>query len=175
LIEQLDAHPLRNAWRLSSAYRVALEATLEVPLNTEATASGDFDSESPSVRLLRASTDNLRNRAERLAPQLAAPVSRPPTPASPKARWFPPTMVGPFRVGASSFSPTRVTSPTSFNDWAAPPRLLRPAMPATGWSSIFVRYSHPKTPIWWRLSRKSRPLRDRSGCSDYADWPRSRA
>jgi L-seryl-tRNA(Ser) seleniumtransferase len=72
LIEQLDAHPLRNAWRLSSAYRVALEATLEVPLNTEATASGDFDSESPSVRLLRASTDNLRNRAERLAPQLAA-------------------------------------------------------------------------------------------------------
>lgn len=81
LIERLEAHPLRAAWRLPNAFSAALEATLQgVQPNAESTAGqestdsgpGDGDSESPALRLLRASTENLRNRAERLAPQLAA-------------------------------------------------------------------------------------------------------
>lgn len=80
-IERLEAHPLRAAWRLPVAFRAALEATLPGGATNAASIAGqesmdsglgDADSESPATRLLRVSSENLRNRAERLAPQLAA-------------------------------------------------------------------------------------------------------
>jgi L-seryl-tRNA(Ser) seleniumtransferase len=68
LIARLDAHPLRAAWRLDDATQAALEATLE-PSDS---ASGELAVEPLAVRLLRVSAENLRNRAQRLAPQLSA-------------------------------------------------------------------------------------------------------
>jgi L-seryl-tRNA(Ser) seleniumtransferase len=76
LIERMEAHPLRAAWRLDRLSRIGLVATLEAAIEAarESTENGgqEFDADPPAVRLLRASLENLRNRAERLAPQLAA-------------------------------------------------------------------------------------------------------
>ena len=72
LIEQLEAHPLRAAWPLSLSTSAALEATLDANLEASGSAPAEQDFEPLSVRLLRVSAENLRNRAERLAPQLAA-------------------------------------------------------------------------------------------------------
>lgn len=75
-IERMEAHPLRAAWRLDRLSRAGLEATLEAAIEAARESAEDdsqeFDADPTALRLLRTSLENLRNRAQRLAPQLAA-------------------------------------------------------------------------------------------------------
>ncbi|MFM7073433.1 MAG: hypothetical protein ACKO38_16720 [Planctomycetota bacterium] len=76
LIERMETHPLRAAWRLDRLCRSGLVAMLEAAFEAsrESGENGgqELDADPPALRLLRATHENLRNRAERLAPQLAA-------------------------------------------------------------------------------------------------------
>jgi len=66
LIERIESHPLFAAWRADPATCAALQATIA--------AHGDpqqLPQTVPLFQLLSASVDNLRQRAERLAPQCA--------------------------------------------------------------------------------------------------------
>jgi L-seryl-tRNA(Ser) seleniumtransferase len=66
LVRRIEEHPLFAAWRLGTLPSAALAATLQLyddrPRLSESL---------PVLQLLSASVDNLRQRAERLAPQLA--------------------------------------------------------------------------------------------------------
>lgn len=66
VIRRLAANPLFAAWRLDPPRSAALKATLECYENP----TGCIDS-IPVWQFLTVSIDNLRNRAERIAPQLA--------------------------------------------------------------------------------------------------------
>lgn len=66
LIQRIAAHPLHSAWSAGPTTLAALEGTLALyddPSSIEFTL--------PLVQLLAASLENLRQRAERLAPQMA--------------------------------------------------------------------------------------------------------
>lgn len=67
LVEKIDAHPMARALRVGKLTLAALRATLRLYRN-EQTAGNRI----PLLQLLGASVENLQNRAERLAPQLAA-------------------------------------------------------------------------------------------------------
>lgn len=66
LIRRIESHPLFAAWRASAATCAALRATLDLYGDPHQLALGV-----PLFQLLSASVENLRQRAERLAPQLA--------------------------------------------------------------------------------------------------------
>jgi L-seryl-tRNA(Ser) seleniumtransferase len=65
LVAKITDHPLWDAWRLDALRAAALAATLECYTET---AQGEPNV--PVLRLLSAPLENLRDRAERLAPQL---------------------------------------------------------------------------------------------------------
>ncbi len=67
LLERIEQHPLAAACRLDECASAALAATLRLYCEPER-AKQDI----PLLQLLSASADNLKNRCERLAPQLAA-------------------------------------------------------------------------------------------------------
>jgi L-seryl-tRNA(Ser) seleniumtransferase len=66
LIEHVSRHPLCTAWQLDPLRMAAFAATLECH---EGKPTGKMAV--PIIELLTAPIDNLRNRAERLAPQLS--------------------------------------------------------------------------------------------------------
>jgi L-seryl-tRNA(Ser) seleniumtransferase len=66
VISRITAHPLYGSLRLNAPRSAALKATLECYENP----TGDIDS-IPVWQILTVSIDNLRNRAERIAPQIA--------------------------------------------------------------------------------------------------------
>lgn len=66
IIDRVLAHPLMRALRVGKATLAALEATLKLYRDPELAKM-----EIPLLALLSTSTDNLRLRAERLAPQIA--------------------------------------------------------------------------------------------------------
>lgn len=66
-IDMITKHPMMRALRVDKITLAALAATLKL-YRDEATA----ESQVPLLALLSASTENLKNRAERLAPQLEA-------------------------------------------------------------------------------------------------------
>lgn len=66
LIQQIETHPLFAAWRAEAAIRAALGATVALHANPQ-----QFAIDVPLFQLLSASVENLRQRAERLAPQIA--------------------------------------------------------------------------------------------------------
>jgi L-seryl-tRNA(Ser) seleniumtransferase len=66
LVRRIEEHPLFMAWRLDALSAAALAATVELHENDQRLAQ-----ELPVMQLLLAPLENLRNRAERLAPQLA--------------------------------------------------------------------------------------------------------
>lgn len=66
LIDRLESHPLFAAWRADSISLAALEATLALYDDPERLALT-----LPVFQLLSTSLENLRQRAERMAPQLA--------------------------------------------------------------------------------------------------------
>jgi L-seryl-tRNA(Ser) seleniumtransferase len=63
----LNRHPLMRACRVDKMTLIALSATLQLYRNPETALA-----EIPVLSLLSTSIDNLKNRAERLAPQIAA-------------------------------------------------------------------------------------------------------
>ena len=67
LIARLTSHPLTRALRVDKTTLAALAATLRLYQDP-----AEAEREIPLLALLSTSLDNLRNRAERLAPQLAA-------------------------------------------------------------------------------------------------------
>ncbi len=66
LIQRVESHPLFAALRADAATRAALQATLVLYRNPQ---QGQINV--PLFQLLTAPVENLRQRAERLAPQLA--------------------------------------------------------------------------------------------------------
>jgi len=66
LVDRVAAHPLRAAWAANPATLVALEATLALYDDLPSMAYS-----LPLAQLLATSLENLRQRADRLAPQLA--------------------------------------------------------------------------------------------------------
>ena len=66
-IETITRHPMMRALRVDKITLAALAETLKLYRNTETA-----ESEVPLLKLLTTSASNLKNRAERLAPQLAA-------------------------------------------------------------------------------------------------------
>jgi L-seryl-tRNA(Ser) seleniumtransferase len=64
VVRRIEAHPLFAAWQLDALRTAALGATLEL--------YGERMNSIPLVQLLTTSVENLRHRAEHLAPQLAA-------------------------------------------------------------------------------------------------------
>lgn len=66
LVARINDHPLSAAWQLDPLRAAALAATLEAH-----TATNQNESTLPVLTLLAAPLENLRDRAERLAPQLA--------------------------------------------------------------------------------------------------------
>jgi L-seryl-tRNA(Ser) seleniumtransferase len=66
LIARISQHPLFPAWRLDAFRSAALAATLECHLDAERGVEN-----LPAWQLLATPIENLRNRAERIAPQLA--------------------------------------------------------------------------------------------------------
>jgi L-seryl-tRNA(Ser) seleniumtransferase len=67
LVERITRHPLMRALRVDKLTLAALAATLRLYRDTELAEQAV-----PLLALLTTSVDNLRNRAERLAPQLGA-------------------------------------------------------------------------------------------------------
>ncbi|HEY4760092.1 MAG TPA: hypothetical protein VIH42_05880, partial [Thermoguttaceae bacterium] len=67
LVEQIERHPLARALRVDKITLAALAATLRLYRDPE-----NARLSIPLLRLLSTSVDNLKNRAERLAPQMAA-------------------------------------------------------------------------------------------------------
>jgi L-seryl-tRNA(Ser) seleniumtransferase len=67
LIQQLEKHPLARALRADKQTLAALDATLRLYREPEKARH-----EIPLLELLSTSVENLKNRAERLAPQIAA-------------------------------------------------------------------------------------------------------
>lgn len=67
LVERIEQHPLAAACRLDDCASAALAATLQCYTDPERAGQ-----EIPLLQLLTSSADNLKNRCERLAPQLAA-------------------------------------------------------------------------------------------------------
>jgi L-seryl-tRNA(Ser) seleniumtransferase len=67
LIQQLEKHPLARALRVDKQTLAALDATLRLYREPEKARH-----EIPLLELLSTSVENLKNRAERLAPQIAA-------------------------------------------------------------------------------------------------------
>jgi L-seryl-tRNA(Ser) seleniumtransferase len=65
IIERIEDHPLFGAWQLDPLSTTALLATLELYDDRE-----QLEQTLPLLQLLSTSVDNLRQRAERLAPQL---------------------------------------------------------------------------------------------------------
>jgi L-seryl-tRNA(Ser) seleniumtransferase len=65
LIDRIEAHPLASVWQIDSLSAAALEATLNQHDDPQRLAQS-----LPLYQLLSASIENLRQRAERLAPQL---------------------------------------------------------------------------------------------------------
>jgi len=70
LIERVERHPMARALRVDKLTLGALAATLRLYRDEEKARQAI-----PLLRLLTASEDNLKNRAERLAPQIAATES----------------------------------------------------------------------------------------------------
>jgi L-seryl-tRNA(Ser) seleniumtransferase len=66
LVARIANHPLHAAWQLDALRAAALAASLE-----SYTASPGGESTVPMLQLLTTPLDNLRDRAERIAPQLA--------------------------------------------------------------------------------------------------------
>ena len=66
-IQQILKHPLMRALRVDKITLAALNATLRLYRSTE-----QAEQSIPVLRLLSTSIDNLKNRAERLAPQISA-------------------------------------------------------------------------------------------------------
>lgn len=66
IIRKITSHPLTRALRVDKTTLAALAATLRVYRNLE-----EAEQSIPLLQLLAASADNLRNRADRLAPQIA--------------------------------------------------------------------------------------------------------
>jgi len=66
VIERIENHPLFSAWQLDPLTSTALVATLELYEDRE-----HLEQSLPLLQLLSTSVENLRQRAERLAPQLA--------------------------------------------------------------------------------------------------------
>ncbi len=69
LVHRIESHPLFSAWRAEPATRAALQATLSIYDDPQ-----QLRHAIPLFQLLMASVENLRQRAERLAPQLAQAV-----------------------------------------------------------------------------------------------------
>jgi len=67
LVERIERHALADACRMDGPMSAALAATLQLYSDAERAKHSI-----PLLQLLSASADNLKNRAERLAPQLAA-------------------------------------------------------------------------------------------------------
>lgn len=67
LVERISAHPMMRALRLDKALLAGLAATLRLYRDPK-----QAQREIPLLALLATSLDNLRNRAERLAPQLGS-------------------------------------------------------------------------------------------------------
>lgn len=67
LIERIQRHPLTRAMRVGKLTLAALQSTLTAYQHPDS-----LDQQVPLLRLLATPLENLRNRAERLAPQLAA-------------------------------------------------------------------------------------------------------
>ncbi len=67
LVEQLERHPIARALRVGKLTLAALAATLRLYRDSEKAQLAI-----PLLRLLSTSVENLKNRAERLAPQMAA-------------------------------------------------------------------------------------------------------
>ena len=67
LVENIEQHPLAGAGRMDDAASAALAATLQLYSDAERARHSI-----PLLQQLGASVDNLKNRAERLAPQLSA-------------------------------------------------------------------------------------------------------
>ncbi len=67
LVEKIEKHPMARALRVGKLTLAALAATLRLYRDDEKARQNI-----PLLRLLSASVENLQNRAERLAPQLAA-------------------------------------------------------------------------------------------------------
>jgi L-seryl-tRNA(Ser) seleniumtransferase len=70
LIDKIQKHPMARATRLSSPTLAALAATLDLYHDQE-----QAQQKIPLLRLLGTSLDNLRNRAQRLTPQIQATKS----------------------------------------------------------------------------------------------------
>jgi L-seryl-tRNA(Ser) seleniumtransferase len=70
IIERIEEHPLFPAWQVDPLSAAALLATLELYGDPE-----HLDQTLPLFQLLGTSVENLRHRAERLAPQMAAAES----------------------------------------------------------------------------------------------------
>jgi L-seryl-tRNA(Ser) seleniumtransferase len=66
IVERVTAHPLYKSWQLDSLRSAALVGTLQIYAN-----GGDIRQELPVWQLLSTPLENLQNRAERIAPQLA--------------------------------------------------------------------------------------------------------
>jgi L-seryl-tRNA(Ser) seleniumtransferase len=66
IVERVTAHPLYKSWQLDSLRSAALVGTLQIHAN-----GGDIRQELPVWQLLSTPLENLQNRAERIAPQLA--------------------------------------------------------------------------------------------------------
>ena len=67
LIERIEHYPLADAFRIDGPTSAALAATLRLYDDAEKAKRSI-----PLLQLLSTSADNLKNRAERMAPQLAA-------------------------------------------------------------------------------------------------------
>lgn len=70
LVAKITKHPMMRAMRLDKVILAALAATLRIYRDT-----GAAEQKIPLLALLNTAEENLRNRAERLAPQLAASPS----------------------------------------------------------------------------------------------------
>ena len=70
LIDKIQKHPLARATRINSPTLAALSATLDLYHDPE-----EAQQRIPLLQLLSTSLDNLRNRAQRLAPQIQATKS----------------------------------------------------------------------------------------------------
>jgi L-seryl-tRNA(Ser) seleniumtransferase len=66
LVNRIEAHPAFGGWRIDPLRAAALEATIDAYDDRQR-----LEQSVPLFQLLTASVDNLRQRAERLAPQLA--------------------------------------------------------------------------------------------------------
>ncbi len=66
-LERIEHHPLADAWHIDGPTSAALAATLHLYTDTEKAKRSI-----PLLQLLSTSADNLKNRAERIATQLAA-------------------------------------------------------------------------------------------------------